>query len=273
MPYALTPLAGDYIRTLASGFAYAYQRLEIPINIVGRVWNGYAYFALDTEVPEAEQPAMWDRRTERARARIPLTDAYWRDEAVPELRGHYAWVDGLAVETMPGDELAERWDEAWTRIGRCWSIHFYAIRGPYQVLDDLADRYEAIIEDAPPGQGLALIAGGVHELARRRTPARVAGGPRRRDAGPGRAHRPTAPDRRRADEPARRRRRSPTELDAFLVEHGHLGQPFDDLEVPSWAEEPGSAPGRAREARRAPAGGRGRGASRRARGEGRGARR
>ena len=237
MPHALTPMAGDFIRTLASGFAYAYQRLDVPINIVGRVWNGYAYFALDTEVPEAEQPAMWDRRTEGARARIPLTEAYWREEAVPELLRHYAWIDGLAVETLPADELAERWDEAWTRIGRCWSIHFYAIRGPYQVLDDLADRYEAIVEGAPPGQGLALIAGGVHELhdVERRlellaaliaaTPALKA---RIAQPHPTVAELTSLPG---GDSFA-------TELDAFLVEHGHLGQPFDDLEVPSWAEEP-----------------------------------
>ena len=166
-----------------------------------------------------------------------MTEAYWRDEAVPELRGHYAWIDRLAVEALPGDELSERWDEAWTRIGRCWSIHFYAIRGPYQVLDDLADRYEAILPDAPPGQGLALISGGVHELhdVERRLEslaALVAATPALK-ARIGRPH-PTVAELTGlpgGDAFA-------TELDAFLVEHGHLGQPFDDLEVPSWAEEP-----------------------------------
>ena len=261
MPYALTPLAADYVRTLASGFAYAYQRLEIPIDIVGRVWNGYAYFALDTRVPEEEQPAMWDRRTERARARIPLTEAYWRDEAVPELRGHYAWVDGLAVEAMPGDELAERWDEAWTRIGRCWSIHFYAIRGPYQVLDDLADRYEA------DRRGRATRAGARADFWRRpraarcRAPARVPGGPRRCDAGPEGAHRPTAPDRRRADGPSRRRR----VRDGARRLPRRARPPRPAVRRPRGAVlggGAGSAAGRAREADRAPAGGRGRGASR-----------
>ncbi len=65
---------------------------------------------------------------------------------------------------MPVDELAAAWDEAWTRIGRCWSIHFYAIRGPYQVLEDLADLYESVVEEASPGEALGLIGGGVHEL-------------------------------------------------------------------------------------------------------------
>ena len=50
------------------------------------------------------------------------------------------------------------------RIGRCWSIHFYAIRGPYQVLEDLADLYESVIEAPAPGEALGLIGGGDHEL-------------------------------------------------------------------------------------------------------------
>jgi hypothetical protein len=164
MPMAVAPLGADYVRTLASGFAYGYERLEIPAEILVRIWNGYVYFAVDTEVPEAEQDAMWERRTEGARAQIPLTDAYWREKAIPELRGHYEWVAALPVETMPADDLAAAWDEAWERIGRCWSIHFHAIRGPYQVLEDLADLYESIIEKASPGEALGLIGGGVHEL-------------------------------------------------------------------------------------------------------------
>ena len=164
MPAALTPLAGDYVLTMGSGFAYGYERLGVPAEIRTRVWNGYAYFALATDVPESERPAMWERRKAAARARIPHTDAYWREVALPELRGIYAWVAARPVETMPAAELAETWDEVWTRIARCWSIHFYAIRGPYQVLDDLADLYESIVENATPGEALALIGGGIDEL-------------------------------------------------------------------------------------------------------------
>ena len=98
------------------------------------------------------------------RAAIKTTDAYWHERAVPEVRAAYAWVAARPVETMPAAELAETWDEVWARIGRCWSIHFYAIRGPYQVLDDLADLYESVIEAPTPGEALGLIGGGDHEL-------------------------------------------------------------------------------------------------------------
>ena len=236
MPMALTPLAADYVGTIASGFSYGYERLGFPAEIKVRVLNGYAYFTLDTEVPEPEQAAMWERRTEASRAQIPLTDAYWR-RAVPELRDYYGWVAGAAVETIPAEDLADRWDETWTRIGRCWSMHFYAIRGPYQVLEDLADLYESIVENASPGEALGLIGGGVHELHEverelEALAALVAGTPalaaRVRGSGATVAELAARPD------------AAPflTALDAFVARHGHLGQSFDDLALPSWGEDP-----------------------------------
>ncbi len=170
-----------------------------------RIWNGYAYFGLATDVPESEQAAMWERRTERARARIPLTEAYWRDEAVPELRAVYAWVAERPVETMPAAGLADTWDEAWRRIGRCWSIHFYAIRGPYQVLEDLADLYESVIAEAAPGEALALVGGGDPRTPRRRARTRGPGSPGGRHAGPRRGPGRAQRHRRRPGNGSRRR--------------------------------------------------------------------
>ena len=164
MPGALSALAGDYTWVIGAGMAYGHQRMGTPVEMRVRVWNGYAYYGLATDVPEAEQEAMWERRTVAARAAIKDADAYWHERAVPEVSAAYAWVAARPVETMPLPELAETWDEVWARIGRCWAIHFYAIRGPYQVLDDLADLYESAIEAQTPGEALGLIGGGDHEL-------------------------------------------------------------------------------------------------------------
>jgi pyruvate,water dikinase len=237
MPRALTALAGDYVRTMGSGFAYCYRTLGVPIDIQTRVWNGYAYFGLADKLPEPAQAAIWERRAKACRARIPLTEAYWR-EATEELRGIYGWVHARPVETMPTGELAETWEEVWTRIGRCWSIHFLAIRGPYQVIDDLADLYESVVENAQPADGVALIAGGIDELhdVERRLEDLAA----LVSATPGLAARLSEPGVTVEDlavvldaEPFL------SGLDAFLAEHGHLGQNSDDLTFASWAEEPG----------------------------------
>ncbi|MEA2652985.1 MAG: rifampicin phosphotransferase [Chloroflexota bacterium] len=237
MPRALAPLAGDWVRVLGAGMAYGYRRLGTPAEVRVRIWNGYAYFALATDVPESEQPAMWARRREGCRARIPLTEAYWHDQVVPELREHYAWVAAQPVEAMSRDQLSEAWDEAWTRIGRCWSLHFYVIRGPYQVLDDLADLYESIIENAPPGEALMLIGGAIDEL--HDVQRQLDGLAALAAATPALAKALAEPGASIADVAAVDGS-GPfiARLDAFLMEHGHLGQSFDDLTIASWAEEP-----------------------------------
>lgn len=237
MPTALAPLAADYVLVLAAGFAYGYQRIEMPVAMRARIWNHYVYFGLRIDVPEEDRPAMFDRATETTRAQIPVTDAYWRERAIPELRGIYEWVAGQPVETMPAADLAETWQEAWTRIGRCWSIHFYAIGGPYQVLEDLADLYESIVDHPSPGEAFGLIQGGVHELhdVERRleelaslaaeSPALAA---RLLEPGVTIAGVIELPEAGAFS----------AALEAFLAEHGHLGQSFDDLALPSWGEEP-----------------------------------
>ena len=53
-------------------------------------------------VPDAERDAVFARRTEASRAAIAVTDAYWRERAIPELRGHYAWVASLPVDADVG---------------------------------------------------------------------------------------------------------------------------------------------------------------------------
>jgi rifampicin phosphotransferase len=236
MPSALAPLAGDYVHTIGSGFAYGYRSIGLPLEMRTRIWNGYAYFAWRTDAPLSAGVDPWDGFADACRARIPTSDAYWH-ERVPELRDIYAGIAAQPVETMSATKLAELWDEAWEGIGRAWSIHFLAIRGPYQVLEDLADLYESIVADPPPGEGLALIGGGVHELHDvERTLEELAA---MAAASPTLAARLAEPDVTMADVAATPGSTGFVEaLEAFLAEHGHLGQGFDDLAFADWAERP-----------------------------------
>ena len=152
MPTAVTPLAGDYNLVMGAGFAYGYERLSVPYEVLTRVWNNYTYFAWRKHVPDSESAAADERYTAARRAAIATSAAYW-DRAVTELRETYDWIGARPVEMAEAADLAETWDEVWRRIGRAWGIHFYAIRGPYQVMDDLADLYESVVPDASPGRG------------------------------------------------------------------------------------------------------------------------
>ena len=236
-PFCLVPLSQDYVGLIGNGFGYRYERLEVPISMRAQVVNGYWYFSWVPLGPESEHEAVVDEYTAKCRAHTPLALDYWK-RAVPELRELYAAIAAVEVDRLPPTELAKAWDAAWERAQRAWAIHFYAITGPYQVMDDLANFYELVVEKPHPGEALKLIQGTIHELVDV-------------DAGLGRLTEIAAA----SPELASALRATPapspeqlaalpggdafaSELRAFLAEHGHLGQGFDDLALASWGEEP-----------------------------------
>jgi phosphohistidine swiveling domain-containing protein len=245
MPFALTPLAGDFILGIGSGFDDPNIRYSnvgfgvFPQRWHCAIWNGYAYFAIQRNYPLEERPALIERYTAMARSRIEPTDAYWRESLVPELRELYDRMAGVPVEAGSGNEVAAGWEAAWQALERAWAIHFDVILGPYQVMDDLADAYEVATPGAPPGEALRLAHGVRHELldvelGAEQLAAVIAASPALSDvlsAGI------------RSLEALREQPGGPeliTALEAFLEQHGHLGQSVDDLSLPSWAEEPGN---------------------------------
>lgn len=237
MPHAQTRLSADYVRLMGRGMRQWHASLENPVFPRMEFWNGYAYYGVRIDAPEAEQGAVWDRSTEASRAQYDTIAAEWRDRMIPTLIEHRRVIDDTPVATLPATDLAVAWDDAWDRTETCWGIHFIAIRGPYQVLEDLADLYEQVVPDAGPGDAVGLIAGGIDELqdVERRLEelaAMVAGSPSitallaRPDVTLDELA--AAPDGADFHEA----------LEAFLAMHGHLGQPFDDLGLPSWVEAP-----------------------------------
>jgi phosphohistidine swiveling domain-containing protein len=237
VPAAVTPLAGDYALVVGEGFAYGYERLEVPYRVRARVLNGYVYYAFTVDGTEDEQAAAGDRYTAARREAIEVSEAYWHGRAIPELTEIYAWVAARPVETASLADLADTWDEVWRRISRAWGIHFYAIRGPYQVLDDLADLYESVIDDAAPGEALQLIGGSVHELHEvERGLERLAAMASRTPSVEASLRDPAVTLEDVAGLPEAGD--FIDALQAFLLEHGHLGQSFDDLGQASWIEAP-----------------------------------
>ncbi|HET7581196.1 MAG TPA: PEP-utilizing enzyme [Candidatus Limnocylindria bacterium] len=232
MPEPLSPLGGDYCQLIAQGFAYRFERIGVPVQVLARVWHGYAYYGVSAPLPKAELDALWERMPELRRNEIPATAGYWNERAIPELRAAYAELDAIDAAAMAPEDLAVAWDESWARIGRAWRIHFYAITGVYQVLDDLAAQYEALVADASPGEALRLIGGTVSEVQD------VAEGLERlvdlaRDDPA-----VSAWLRAGADAPQPIGHAFAEMLGDFLRRHGHLGQSWDDLQIASWAEEP-----------------------------------
>ena len=236
-PFYLVPLSQDYVTLIGNGFGYRYERLDVPISMRAQVVNGYLYFSWVPLGPESEHEAVVEQYLATCREHTPFAVDYWA-RSVPELKGLYADIAAIDVEALPAEQLAEAWEMAWERAQRAWAIHFYAITGPYQVMDDLADLYESVVEKAHPGEALKLIQGTIHELVGV-------------DAGLGRLTERAGASPELAGAVAARPAPSleaiaalpggeafVSELRRFLEEHGHLGQGFDDLALASWGEEP-----------------------------------
>jgi len=247
MPFALAPLAQDYIRTLGAGFNLCYEIFGgFPQRTLVRIWNGYAYFGHDANVPEADREALNKRWLRVMRDRADVTAAYWTDEVLPEIRALEQAIRAIEVEALPGAELAAAWDAAWAAIARMWQLHFCIILGPYTILEELADLYEATVTGAAPGESLRLVQGARNELFETEVGVeRLTATADRMPAIRERLLEATIEGAagRRAVERAELARLDGGEtfvaqLDDFLAEHGHMGQGFDDLANPSWQEEP-----------------------------------
>ncbi len=238
MPFALAPLSVDYVRLVIGGMEYGRLRLDAPWEVLVRFWHGYTYMAVRTLVPEPEQEAALEAYTRRKRDFIHASESYWRDTAMPELIASRDWFRSVPVQRMPLANLANAWHEAWERGARGWAIHFHAIRGAYQVTDDLSEFYEGVMADAPAGEALRLIqgyAGELHDVERGldRLAAMVRG-----DADLRRMFEPPNASRLEMVEAAPEATRFVASLHDFLDVHGHLGGSFDDIAFANWSEQP-----------------------------------
>ncbi|HLX36068.1 MAG TPA: PEP-utilizing enzyme [Candidatus Limnocylindrales bacterium] len=242
MPHAFTTLAGEFACDISDAFRSPYEKYPeygpFPQRWYSAVWNGYVYYAYQRNVAEGdERKALYDRIVALCRGRIAPTAAYWRDELVPELQGHYAAIEAIPVDSLSLAELADAWEDAWRRSQRTWDIHFDVIAGPYQVLDDLVDAYSAVMPGAPAGEALRLAHGGRHELfdveiGAERLAAMIAASPALTDA--------LNAGIRSIDHlrPLPGGNAFAAAFEAFIAQHGHLGQSVDDLLLPSWREAP-----------------------------------
>ncbi|MGH2452208.1 MAG: PEP-utilizing enzyme [bacterium] len=237
-PGILTPLAGDYSRIISHGITYRFERFGVPIRFHCRIFNGYAFFAEQILVPASEMPRVREQAQASRRAQARAVRGYWDQKVFPALQQTYAWMHAAPIESDPPRAVAALWEEVWTRARWLWGLHFMTNAGSYQAVNELADLYESFVEGAHPGEAFSLVQGLPNDLQRTQRDLFML-------AEKARAL-PAVADRIRRDPAAALVAMPETEggaefleaLRSFLDAHGHLGQPFDDLTYPSWADDP-----------------------------------
>ena len=158
-PFALAPLAAEYIRTLGAGMNERYDRFDFPQRWRVSVWNGYAYFSL--ALPGHARGSRGRRQA--VGADVPAPDR-GDGRLVAQRRAPRA-----ARRSTPGSRRStsravrpRRWPRPGPTPGRPGSGAGRSTSSrssaPYQVLDDLADLYERSSR-APPGEAFRSIQG------------------------------------------------------------------------------------------------------------------
>jgi pyruvate,water dikinase len=237
-PGVLTPLAGDYMRLIAQGITYRFERFGVPIRIHCRILNGYNFMAEQILAPESDRPRVLEQAQESRRAQARMVREYWNQKVLPALRQTYEWMRGAPVESALLPEIAALWEDLWSRWQWLWGMHFMTNAGSYQAMNELADLYESIVENPHPGEALSLVQGVPNDLQRTQRDLFLLAEKARTL--------PAVADLISRDPPAALDAlpevQGGTEflatLRAFLDAHGHLGQPFDDLAFPSWEDNP-----------------------------------
>jgi len=237
-PHAVAPLAMDYLETVMNGATRAFAGMGIRITFRSLFFRGRLYIGEVYGFPLDELSAEIDALRAARRGLVPGAATYWAEEALPSLHRLYADIAAIDVDSPPGTEIAGRWNAAWAGMGEAWTIHFNIVGPAYRVAEDLADLYEAATPGASPGEAPRLTQGGTDVLQD------VEEGIERLGA--------LASNRasiahwfQTEDQPTLEQLSALDgggelvgEIRAFLADHGHLGQPFDDLMLPSWREEP-----------------------------------
>jgi pyruvate,water dikinase len=239
MPAALSPLASDYALVLGNSLNDQYPlRMEgFPQRWHAAVWHGFVYYAFERNATDEEWAAISARMDRLWLERAEVTEAYWDDEVLPELRAIYERIDAIDARHTPGDALADAWDGAWRDVERAWQLHMDVTPGVYRILDELHEAYAVGVPGATRGDASRLLQGSDNELvavdrATDELAAIAEANPAIREALRAGA---------RSFEALEILEGGPSFVAAVtttLTVHGHLGQLADDLEMASFGEQP-----------------------------------
>ncbi len=230
------PLSVDYVvEGPGAGVRGRARILGQPTLVLYQAQNGWIYFG-GRHLVEADQlpqaRAVAEARVRDLSRRLP---DIWRDDYLPSVRAHYAWMRSLALDAISGAGAAALWNELWRRVNDIWTTHMLVVTGAYSAVDELARAYTQLT-GRPDAEALELVQGRAMTLQRMqaelhrlveelRREERLAAAIERGDV------------RSVEDVRALSGSAAAAPIEAFLADHGDVGQAFGDLGSPPWADD------------------------------------
>ena len=231
------PLGIDFIRRgVDHGIRARGEELRSPHIVRHEAFNGHFYASVEPRDPSADMPAALTEFVNRRRQIARDLRRLWDEELLPELHAHYAWMRDLDLEGMTDAAAADTWLEVWSRMNRIWHIHFIITGSSYSVMEELAQAYETLVGGSG-GEVLAVTQGRAPTLQRLEhdlgelTEAAAAVPPIRDALKSG-----TRSLEALAAMPGGERFARAAE--AFLAQHGDIGQENFDIATAAWRDDP-----------------------------------
>lgn len=213
---------------------------DIPLRPRLEAFCGRIYTTGERRIPTGDVAELTRKVMPRIRAHARGARIRWDEEFLPELYGHYAWIEKhtAQIPTAGRVDLARMWTELWERFGDIWFIHMLTVHAAFLSGDALAETYEKLtggssLDALKMTQGRAPTLQKLERELAKLQQLRASGDPAFDDA-----------------------------LGAFLASpHGNLGNSGEDIRYPVWRDDPSlllaeldrriSAPGENAEARNA----------------------
>lgn len=234
---ASLPLAIDYARYGAGvGMARRNEAWGAPVVSRMEEFNGRVYVGVRTVASPDELARIQQMVAERRVAHSRALATKWGDKYFPAIGRHVEAIRALDPGSGSSEEVAQALEALVRRIGDVWEIHMLTTGGAYPLMDELASTYERFT-GRPGFESFALTAGHAGTLQQMR-----------RDLFELTETTRALPDVARAiadgvETPAVLRefdggQRFVAALDRVIVQHGHLGQLYEELDAPAWRDDP-----------------------------------
>jgi phosphohistidine swiveling domain-containing protein len=179
----MTPLSHSAAAAALRGFNSAYPQLGMPIQLRVAFLNGFPYVAV---VPTAAPPeavmktigavnrvapavvkllmgrmaaGMEKQQLEKLDPILARLDTYWRDELLPEIRQHLAYLESCDLRGLSQEQLRAHFAEGLKRTERVIELHARATFPAMIAVGLFEDLYRELFEGATPLDAMRLLQG------------------------------------------------------------------------------------------------------------------
>lgn len=142
-PDPVTPLEFSFIEgAVDAGLSKALRHYDLPVKLLNRHINGYAYFCVLPDALASDAAAALAAQSEaKLGAAMDNLLPLWQSQWLPELQQHLAFWEQYPLSTAAPAALLQHLNDSEQRIKRVWEIHFLLFLPSMLAISRFVDLY------------------------------------------------------------------------------------------------------------------------------------